>query len=160
MIGSVFQIQNNILNFYDWNLCYHEPFHDKKKKSMNSWHSNNMKVVLSNFAKHHCFWTLWTLNYVHCIFLVSILSIWHTIKPNNLRMFKSLFYFYLYSFYYDNKPNIQYSRPWGSLYSMKILQLNSKYQQDFLEYFYFVFLTRFDRKCFIHLRTLKILQLK
>ena len=26
-----------------------------------------MKVVLPNFAKDHCFWTLWTFNYVDCI---------------------------------------------------------------------------------------------
>ena len=26
-----------------------------------------VKVMLPNFAKDHCFWTLWTLNYVDCI---------------------------------------------------------------------------------------------
>ena len=35
--------------------------------SMDLWHSNNMKIILRNFAKDHCFWTLWTLNYGDCI---------------------------------------------------------------------------------------------
>ena len=26
-----------------------------------------VKVMLPNFAKDHCFWTLWTLNYVDCV---------------------------------------------------------------------------------------------
>ena len=34
---------------------------------MDLWHSNNMKVILPNFAKDHCFWTLWALNFVDCI---------------------------------------------------------------------------------------------
>ena len=60
---------------------------------MGLWHSNNVKAILLKFAKDHCFWTLWTLNYVDCIpfscFLVLILSILLTIKPNNLRKFYS-----------------------------------------------------------------------
>ena len=35
-------------------------------------HSNDMKVVLPNFAKDHCFWTLWTLNYADCISFACI----------------------------------------------------------------------------------------
>ena len=68
-----FGIHNKILNFHDWTLCYNELFHDNRRKwksmdlSMDQWHSNNMKVILPNFAKDHCFWTLWTLNYVDCI---------------------------------------------------------------------------------------------
>ena len=57
---------------------------------MDLWHSNNIKFILRNFAKDHCFWTLWTLNYVDCIFFLAlILSIWLTIKPNNSRKFHS-----------------------------------------------------------------------
>ena len=26
--------------------------------SMDLWHSNNMKAILRNFIKDHCFWTL------------------------------------------------------------------------------------------------------
>ena len=37
--------------------------------SMDLWHSNNRKVILCKFAKDHCFWTLWTLNYVAIVFL-------------------------------------------------------------------------------------------
>ena len=68
-----FGIHNKILNFHDWTLCYNELFHNNRRKwksmdlSMDLWHSNNMKVILPNFAKDHCFWTLWTLNYVDCI---------------------------------------------------------------------------------------------
>ena len=59
---SWFVIHYKILNFQDWILCYHEPFHKKIKiwKSMefwmDLWHLNNMKVIL----------TLCTLNYVVC----------------------------------------------------------------------------------------------
>ena len=35
--------------------------------SIDMWHSNNMKVMLPNFAKDHCYWTLWTRSYVDCI---------------------------------------------------------------------------------------------
>ena len=68
-----FGIHNKILNFRDWILCYNELFHDNGRKwksmdvSIDLWHSNNMKVILPNFAKNHCFWTLSTLNYVNCI---------------------------------------------------------------------------------------------
>ena len=68
-----FEIDNKILNFHDWTICYKELFHTNRKKwkpvdlSIDLWHSNNMKAVLPNFAKDHCFWTLWTLNYVDCI---------------------------------------------------------------------------------------------
>ena len=71
-------IHNKILNFHDWTLCYNELFHDNRRKwksvdlSMDLWHSNNMKVILPNFAKDHCFLTLWTLKYVHCIPLSCI----------------------------------------------------------------------------------------
>ena len=47
--------------------------------AMDLWHSNDMKVILRKFAKDHCFWTLWTLNYVDCIpFSSLILSMWLT----------------------------------------------------------------------------------
>ena len=50
------------------------PITEKKRKSMHLsmdlWHSNNMKVILLNFAKDHCFWTLRTLNcWLHSFFL-------------------------------------------------------------------------------------------
>ena len=66
-----FEIHNKILNFHD--CCYNELFHDNRRKwksvdlSMDLWQSNNIKVTLPNFAKDHCFWTLWTLNSVDCI---------------------------------------------------------------------------------------------
>ena len=47
--------------------------HDNREKkksmdlSMDLCHSNNMKVVLCKFAEGHCFWTLWTLDYIDCI---------------------------------------------------------------------------------------------
>ena len=53
---------------------------------MDLWHSNNMKVILHEFAKDQCFWTLWTLNYADLSF-VLILSMWLTIRPNNLKKF-------------------------------------------------------------------------
>ena len=83
---------------------------------MDMWHSNNVKVILRNFAKDHCFklHKKWSFplrissinvtksvmeNSVFCavyehwimlivfIYLVLILSVWLTIKPNNLRKF-------------------------------------------------------------------------
>ena len=54
-------------------LFYNELFHNNRGKwksmdlSMDLWHSNYTKVILCNFAKDHCFWTLWTLTYVDCI---------------------------------------------------------------------------------------------
>ena len=35
--------------------------------SIDQWLSNNMKVILCNFAKGHCSWTIWTLNNVDVI---------------------------------------------------------------------------------------------
>ena len=68
-----FVIHDKILNFHDWTLFYNELFHSNRGKwksmdlSMDLWHSNYTKVILHNFAKDHCFWTLWTLTYVDCI---------------------------------------------------------------------------------------------
>ena len=51
-----FGIHNKILNFHGWTLCYNELFHEIRRKwksihwSMDLWHSNNMKVILTNFA--------------------------------------------------------------------------------------------------------------
>ena len=60
------------------------------KRIKNPWHSNDTKVILPNFAKDHCFWTLWTLNYIGCIsFSILILSIWLIIKPNIWRKYYS-----------------------------------------------------------------------
>ena len=73
-----FGIYNKILNFHYWTLCYIELLHDNTTKwksmnlSMDLWHSNNMKVIFPNFAKDHCFWTLWTPNFVDCISLSCI----------------------------------------------------------------------------------------
>ena len=44
--------------------------------TMDLWHSNNMKVILCKFAKGHCFWTLWTQNYVDFI-LFSYIDSFH-----------------------------------------------------------------------------------
>ena len=68
-----FGIHNKIMGFHNWSLRYNELFHDNRKKwksmdlSMDLWHSNNVKDILPNFAKNHCFWNFWTLNYVDCI---------------------------------------------------------------------------------------------
>ena len=35
--------------------------------STDLWLSNNIKIILRNFAKELCFWTIWTPNYVDCI---------------------------------------------------------------------------------------------
>ena len=76
-IMSWFMINDLILNFHDWILCYHEPFHDKIKRwkslelPMDLW---NLKVIL----------TLWTLNYVFS-FLVLILFILLTIESTNFK---------------------------------------------------------------------------
>ena len=58
--------------------------------SMDLWHSNYMKVILHNFAKNHCFWTLWALDCVDfisfsCIDSVHMAYNQATIKPRNLR---------------------------------------------------------------------------
>ena len=87
---SWFGIHNKVLNFHNWTLCYHKPFHDKIKKyksmglSMGLWHSNNMKSILRKFAKYHCFWTLWTLNYVDCISF-SCIDSFHMVEPLSLQ---------------------------------------------------------------------------
>ena len=86
-----FGIHNKILDFHNSSLCYNELFHDNRKKwksmdlSMDLWHSNSVKGILPNFAKDHCFWTLWTLNYVDCIpfscidyFQILFLNFWKT----------------------------------------------------------------------------------
>ena len=76
-IMSWFMINDLVLNFHDWILCYHEPFHDKIKRwkslelPMDLW---NLKVIL----------TLWTLNYVFS-FLVLILFILLTIESTNFK---------------------------------------------------------------------------
>ena len=68
-----FGIHNKIMGFHNWSLRFNELFHDNRKKwksmdlLMDLWHSNNVKDILPNFAKDHCFWTFWTLNYVDCI---------------------------------------------------------------------------------------------
>ena len=59
---SWFLIHGKVLNFHNWILCYHEPFsrQDKKIKielSMDLWHLNNMKVILTH----------WTLIYGDCV---------------------------------------------------------------------------------------------
>ena len=93
--GSWFDSHNKVLNFHNWTLCYHELFHDNRNKeisvdlAIDLWHSNNMKVILLKFAKDHCFWTFWTLNYVDCLFLALVLSLFSSIKPNKLRKFYS-----------------------------------------------------------------------
>ena len=79
---SWFVIYDEVLNFHDGILWFHEPFHDEKKiqksiaLSMDLRHWNNMKAILS----------FWTPNYVDSIsFLLLILSIFFTIEPNNFK---------------------------------------------------------------------------
>ena len=53
--------------------------------AMDLWHSNNIKVIVRKFLKDDCLNTE-LLNYVDCTsFFVLILSVWLTIKPNNLK---------------------------------------------------------------------------
>ena len=79
---SWFVIYDEVLNFHDGILWFHEPFHDEKKiqksiaLSMDLRHWNNMKAILS----------FWTPNYVDSIsFLLLIISIFFTIEPNNFK---------------------------------------------------------------------------
>ena len=79
---SWFVIYDEVLNFHDGILWFHEPFHDEKKiqksiaLSMDLRHWNNMKAILS----------FWTPNYVDSIsFLLLILSIFFIIEPNNFK---------------------------------------------------------------------------
>ena len=66
---SWFMNHNEILNFHDWILCYHEPFHNKVKNeekilmdwSMDLWHLNNVNFFSHKYANDHFLWTLWTL---------------------------------------------------------------------------------------------------
>ena len=73
-----FGIHDEVLNSHDWSFCYNEFYHDNRRKwksmnlSMDLYHSNNMKAILPNFAKDHCFWTLRTLNYADCISFACI----------------------------------------------------------------------------------------
>ena len=74
--GSWFVIYDEVLNFHDWILCYHEPFQDKIKSlelSMDMW---ILKVILTP-------WTLTIL--IACLFLELILSILFIIEPTNLK---------------------------------------------------------------------------
>ena len=53
--------------------------------AMDLWHSNNIKVIVRKFLKDDCLNTE-LLNYVDCTsFFVLNLSVWLTIKPNNLK---------------------------------------------------------------------------
>ena len=59
--GSWFVIHDEILEFHNWTLCYHEHFQDKIKRwkslelKMDLWHLTDMKVILTlqilNFAE-------------------------------------------------------------------------------------------------------------
>ena len=84
--GLWFGSHNKILNFHNWTPCYNELFYNNRRKwksmdlSMDLWHSNNMKVILPNFATDHCFWTLWTLYvdcfHFSCVYSISFLETW------------------------------------------------------------------------------------
>ena len=62
--GHWFGSHSKILNFHNWTPCYNELFYNNRRKwksmdlSMDLWHSNNMKVILPNFAMDHCLWIL------------------------------------------------------------------------------------------------------
>ena len=93
---SWFGTNDKVLNFHDWTRCYRELSHDNRKKwksmnlSMDLWHSYNMKVILSNFAKHHCFWALWTVNYADCISF-SCIDSFHYSSQSSQQFKKILF---------------------------------------------------------------------
>ena len=57
---------------------------------MDLWHSNNMKVIYVNLLRIIVFelFEPWTMLIIF-LFLALVLSIWLTIKPNNLRKFYS-----------------------------------------------------------------------
>ena len=85
-------IWNSWLGFeFQWlNSCYHELFHNNRNKlksvenlSMDLWHLIDMKIILFKFAEDDCLNT--KLCSLYLFFFVLILSIWFTIKPNNLK---------------------------------------------------------------------------
>ena len=95
--GSQYGIHEEVLNFLDWTLCYHEFFHDNRKKfkSMDffQWicdiqimwklsYLTVLKIIRFELFEH---WTMLIL----LLFLIMIFSIWLTIKPSNLRKFYS-----------------------------------------------------------------------
>ena len=94
--GSWFGTNDKVLNSHDRTLGYRELSHDDRKKwksmnlSMDLWHSYNIKVILSNFAKHHCFWALWTVNYADCISFYCIDS-FHYSSQSSQQFKKILF---------------------------------------------------------------------
>ena len=56
-----FVIRNEVLNFPDWILCYHELFHDKVKTHSNIsldlylWNLNHMKFISHEYGNGHYF---------------------------------------------------------------------------------------------------------
>ena len=74
---SWFVIHNKILNFHNWILCYHEPFHNNAKYQrkisidLNLRKYNHVKCISGEYANNYL-WTLWTLNYVDSVLLFSI----------------------------------------------------------------------------------------
>ena len=76
--GSWFMIYNEVLNFYDWILCYHELFHDKVKThsniSMDLWF---ISVIFRSYDIYHIQVNMLiynTLNTELCSFCSFILS--------------------------------------------------------------------------------------
>ena len=95
--GSQFGIHEEVLNFLDWPLCYHEFFPDNRKKfkSMDffQWicdiqimwklsYLTVLKIIRFELFEH---WAMVIL----FLFFILIFSIWVTIKPSNLRKFYS-----------------------------------------------------------------------
>ena len=88
---SWFGIHNKVLNLHDWSLWYHELLHNNRKKqksmdlAMDLWHSNMWKLSFINLRNIIVFklFEHWTMLIVF-LFLALILSIWLTIKLNNL----------------------------------------------------------------------------
>ena len=95
--GSQFGIHEEVLNFLDWPLCYHEFFHDNRKKFKSmaffQWicdiqimwklpYLTVLTIIRFELFEH---WTMVIL----FLFLILIFSIWVTIKPSNLRKFYS-----------------------------------------------------------------------
>ena len=88
--GSWFWIHEEVLNFHNWILYYHELFHDNRNKNQQiyqwicyiqiTWklsYLNLQRIVIFKLFEHRTMLILF-------LFLLLIISIWFTIKPNNL----------------------------------------------------------------------------
>ena len=76
--GSIFMINDEVLNFHDWILCCHEPFHDNVKNlrkistDLYLRNYNNVKCISREYANNYYLRRLSSLNYVDFVLLSSI----------------------------------------------------------------------------------------